>query len=968
MKKFNKLSLLALLGLVLTACGPTSSPTDPTSNPEPTNPTTEPGPTDTGTTVPSFVAPESISLIGSIGDGADWNTDYDLVSSDEGHTWVIENFKMNKDEEWKVRMNHNWGTAGVDNWGYSYLDDASKALFSGSDNIIVTTAGEYKVTFNYDDMVISAEITKEGIKHRDAFVSELPEGAITRNYNEEFDLMLDDNSAAESTAITQGTAKYNNKPALRVLVDNEADGFPGTPDASIYKMATGVTEIETYEGIGFKMRIVGNGTIDYSNLVLALRGNDAWNTYAISLDTAVNPDGDPLPELTNEFQEITICPNLTIEDGDTEYTLSGTEDPSGTKVLSEILGFHLYAKGECSAIIEIQEVYVTNPGDVKVLDNFARKEVSKTDDTCWWRDSTGFIMQTNTTIVTDGFYMPGTPAFYKEWENIVFNVQGSTYGTGLYFFDASGNLVNNTPWWDLKDPAGAAVANAVEGAFYPIVVNFENSGIDVTNVVAVSVGSISELAISQVFLSNLQDVAAAEEYPRIDTFGNQFFDTFDRNVTHIAGSYEEGNAEVDSTIANAGLYYSIAYSHPELTSVDGEALVLAPCPDGYIQVTEGSTVARNGAKYIVFVMKTEGEGTLDDFRISSSTGGVKYLNQWVAGPGLPSIPADHNSYPYIDAEGYTHYIMDIEASEWDVADALDIYYTGTATVKISAIYFADDYVQTSTYNPGADLTAVPVDAYEYRYGGYLTADTIEYGMVIAGDGVVTLETLRLEFNGETIWANNGLVIYDENYATRDYRTPVSTEGEIIIIDLVASGFDTSVANQLHIHWGGLAEAPKGTITVTQVVALGVVTYPMVPIDVSKKTADFTGGYAWGGQTMILGEEIALVVTITGDGNATLETLRVEYNSKVVWLKDTNFAIDLATGQPADLTAPIPTTGGTYMLNLLVAGFDMGVMGYLHYHWGGEPTGQGIATISTVIGVYMAMPYFFLIGAYSDNAR
>ena len=967
MRKFNKLGLFALLGLVLTACGPTSNPTsEPTSTPDPTtNPTTTPDPTDPTTApTPSFIAPESISMIGSFNG---WAADVDFTTPDEGHTWVLESHVFKAKDEWKLRMNHNWGTAGIDNWGYSNLDDASKALFSGSDNIVVSTAGEYKISFNYDDMVISAEYLGEVIEHRSAFIKDLPEGSVTREYNSEFDLMLDDNSSETSTAITQGTATYNNKSALRVLVDNEADGFPGTPDAAIYKMATGSTEIEAYEGIGFKMRVV-SGKIDYSNLVLGLRGGDAWNVYEISLADAVNPDGDPLPELSNEFQEITICPNLSIEDGDVEYTLKDSGESSGTKVLNEILGIHLYARGEMSAIVEIQEVYVTNPGDVKVLDNFNRKDVGKTDDTCWWRGSTGFIMQTNTTIVTDGFYMPGTPAFYKDWENLVLNVQGFTTGTGLYFFDAAGTLVKNIPWWELKDPNGNLIPNAVEGGFHPIVINFEQSGLDTTNVINFSIGSITELAISEVYLTNLQNEAAIEEYPRIDTVNARFFDNFDRTVTHIASTYEEGNSGVDETIANAGLFYSIAYSHAELTSVDGEALVLAPCPEGYIQVTEGSETGRNGAKYIVFVMKTEGEGDLNNFRIQSSAGGVKYLNEWVAGPGLSSVPANPDSYPYVDNDGYTHYIMDIAATGWDVADALDIYYTGTATVKISAIYFTDDFVQTSAYYPGGATGEVSTAGYAYLYGGYITANTLQYAMFLVGDGTVTLGSLRVEYNGSTIWAKDDLVMYTQSYQVRDAATPVSTEGEIVIIDLVASGFDTSKADHVHLHWGDVADIPTGTINVVaQPQALGVVTYPMVTIDQTVKTADFSAGYAWGGNTAILGEEIAVIVTIIGDGTATLESLRIEYNGKTIWLKDVNYATDMATGEAADLTAPIPTTGGTYMFNLLVAGFDMGVTNYMHFHWGGYGTGAGVVSIVSVIGVYMAIPYYFLTVLYSDNA-
>lgn len=127
-------------------------------------------------------------------------------------------------------------------------------------------------------------------------------------------------------------------------------------------MATGNYQIETYSTINFRMRVT-EGKLDYSNLVLALRGDDAFNVYEISLDKALNDDGDALPELGNEFVDVCISPNYSIEDADTKYTLKGTSDPSDVNVLSKILGFHLYAKGECSAVLEIEEVSISLAGE-----------------------------------------------------------------------------------------------------------------------------------------------------------------------------------------------------------------------------------------------------------------------------------------------------------------------------------------------------------------------------------------------------------------------------------------------------------------------------------------------------------------------------------------------------------------------------------------------------------------------------
>lgn len=974
MKNLHKFSLLALFGLVLSACGPSSAPTTAAPTETPTEAPTTVAPTETPTEAPTseppvFVPPESISLIGSM-EESNWTNDIDFVDVDDGHMWTLAEYTFDEGDEWKIRMNHNWGTVGIDNWGYSYLDDASKTLFSGTDNIIVETAGKYGISFDYDELLITAVYlgeAEEPIVHQDPFVSSLPEGSVTRAYDEEFDLLLNDSSTETTTAVTQGTAIYTNKSTLRAIVDSNHDSFPNTPDRAIYKMATGSTEIETYEGIGFRMRKVGDGALDYSNLKLGLRGNDAWKVYEIPLADAVNPDGDPLPELTDEYQDITICPNLSIEDGDTEYELIDSGEPSGTKVLSEILGIHLMAMGECSQVIEIEEVYVTNPGDRKTLDNFNRKEVGKTDDTCWWRDSTGFIVQPNTTIHTDGFYMPGTPAFYSEWENLVFNIMGDTSVTGLYFFDAAGNALSIKTWQVLKDPNGNAVPEAVNGAFHPIVINFEQSGIDTTNVVAVSVGSISKVSINSTYLTNMQTEAAIEEYPRIDTLTRYTFDGFNRNVTKIASTYEDGNSEVDPVIAEAGLYYSIAYNNADLTSVDGDALVLKPT-DGYIQVTEGSTVGRNGAKYMVFVMAVE-DGDLSGFRVGSSTGGVKWMHEWLAGPGLASNPESLAAYPYVDMSGYAHYIMDIEATGWDVSDAMDIYYTGTGTLKIDEIYFTNDYEQLAAYSTGGATGEIAIGAdYKYSYGGYLIQDTRQVGIMFTGDGVVNLESMRVEYNGSTIWAKDNLVLLDGiTGAAYDYKAAIPAEGAAVIIDMVASGFDISKADHMHLHFGQVETAPAGTLNIVMIQARAKVTYPTVLLSNTPVTTDFSSGYAWGGQTIVTGEEIAVIVKIVGDGTATLGSLRIEYNGLTVWLKDTNYVTDYATGEAVDLSAPIPTSGAYYMFNFLVGGFSTsGSLGYMHMHWGGlEGVTGGSVTVSEVIGVYMQMPYVLLISSYVE---
>ena len=153
----------------------------------------------------------------------------------------------------------------------------------------------------------SSSSTSDGITHRDPFETDIENSSKTRDYKSDYDEMVEDFS-------TNG----NQKNTLRVLVDSETM-LANTPDFAIYKMATGSYELESYEGIGFRMRKVGEGTLDLSNLVLALRGGDAFETYPISLADAVDTDVEALPELTEEYQDFIIAPGQSIEDDTTEY-------------------------------------------------------------------------------------------------------------------------------------------------------------------------------------------------------------------------------------------------------------------------------------------------------------------------------------------------------------------------------------------------------------------------------------------------------------------------------------------------------------------------------------------------------------------------------------------------------------------------------------------------------------------------
>ena len=363
---------------------------------------------------------------------------------------------------------------------------------------VESSTPEQSSTPNESSTPDESSTPEEQVKHQDPLVGNLADGALTRKYKEAFDTMVDDFSGESLVGSTEGGV-VSSHPRLRVLVDSANGDFPSSPDGAIYKMATGSYEIHNFEGIGFKIRKVGEGKLDLSNLVLGLRGDDAYKVFEIPLESAVNPDSEPLNELTDQYQDLIVCPNLSLESDATEYELAAG-GASGVKVLEKILGFHLYAKGEVSQMIEIEEVYLMNAGEKTVLDAFNREAVNKADDTCYWRDSTGFIIGKNIMLKDGASYR--TPEIAVDKTNLVLNVSGDTSSTTIAPITASG-VQASVAWADLKDENNQPVASAVNGGFHPIAISLANSNLALDGVIGFEIKSNSEVYVSQIFLSSL---------------------------------------------------------------------------------------------------------------------------------------------------------------------------------------------------------------------------------------------------------------------------------------------------------------------------------------------------------------------------------------------------------------------------------------------------------------------------------
>ena len=630
-----------------------------------------------------------------------------------------------------------------------------------------------KITVNGDVSLVAQwkELPKP-IDHQDPFIRTIENPSTLRAFKDGFDTMIEDFSGATPSGTTTGLF---NDSFLRVLVDSNDTNEPTSPDAAIYKMATGVTDIDKFDGIGFKVRMLGNGALNLSNLVLGLRGGDDFKVFELNLADAVNPDGEPLEALTGEFAELVVSPNLSIEDADTVYQLLDGTD-SEVKVLDEILGFHLYALDEeCSAVLEIEEVFVTLAGEKTTLDSFDRAAVNKTDPSCWWRDSTGFIVQKGVTLSKDKHYLTDNVTL-AEYENLVINVLG----------DTSELTINDVAFSSLKDNENKSVSNAVNGAFNPLVINLANSNLELKDG-KFEFESGKEVTISQVFLTNLIDELPVEDYPLIDFAGGSYVSDFAFTMAKgtVKTNYDE--AILDTRATDAGLNYVISYLGSENIEIDGKDLVISGGDYDYTNLVIGSNAVPSD--YLVIAVK-EG-ANLNNFRIKLGKSSTIYANDWFADSGLKSIPANIATYPYVK-DGYELLVIDLAKSGFENIDnEIQMWYTGTEDLTIGSIFFADKYAPDYIVNETEviNVNVAAGEGYGYVAGADLSAGT-RY-IHIETDAAVGNE-IRFEGVNGAKWLKNDEVI-DIN------GNPVIDGSTDYIIDLEASGLTDGSAHKFHIH-------------------------------------------------------------------------------------------------------------------------------------------------------------------------
>lgn len=734
--------------------------------------------------------------------------------------------------------------------------------------------------------------------------------------------MVDDFSGETSTGTLSDTgATYQSKPYLKVALHSKWDEgttsdsermVPTTPDRAIYKMATGTYDLVSMDAIGFRVRLAkGSTPIALSNLIFGCRGADTVQVYPINLANAVDADSSPLEEIGYEYKDLMISVKNSVDDNVMYANPDGTA--SSLQVTSTMLGFHLYATGDFKGDIEIEEVFAIKGSTRTVIDNFNRATVGNGLENAYWAGSTGTIEGRRAVINEGGSYKvskaDATPA-----ANVALSVKGDSTGLTVTPVKANGDEGTAVAWSELKDSEGKALPTILKNTYASYVVDIEKSGLG-SDVVGVKLSSTTEVSVNKVFLTDLVDVVA-QDYPAIERTG--VFDNFNRTQNSFTSDWDA--SATDPIVVNAGLNGCVSYNGAELISIGNGALKLG-ATDDYINFVEGSKTGVEGAKYLVFRMKTE--GTLDNFRIMvDNMSQPVYFNDWYAAPGTLS-----KDTPYVDStSGYSLYVIDLEESGLgSMKDQITFFYTGTADLFIDEVFYANDMsreteVVSAKLNE-ADLVA-DFSTGDYVYvGNCYVGDSDIVAVTLKGDGETTLEAIRFELGGKQAWFKDGIV--DVHGDLIDYTTALPTEDVTYYIPLRANGLEKGDGT-LHIH-AGAYNGIKGSLTITALGTYNYVPNTKVVMAENKEVSNNAYNYICGNDGHIAGPKY-LTMVVTGD----LSTMRIEDAAgNEWWAKDGK--IILADGSVLDASTPFAEET-TIVIDLVATGLSNNVQ--IHIHNGG----------------------------------
>ncbi len=814
-----------------------------------------------------------------------------------------------------------------------------------------------------------SESKPEEITHREGLNKTLAEGAVTRTYDERFDSIVEDFSGESLLGTSDGESHAG---YLREVVDSNLASFQNSPGAAIYKMASG-----TFDGdrtligqstINIKMR-VAEGKLTLKDLILGIRPGDDIDAhvYPISLADAVDGDQEALPELSNEYQTLSISVSESI--GDENTVFPGTE----SKVLSYALGFHLYVKSgsNVSAVVEIAEVSYSKGESTVVIDDFAREKISGNDRVYWGpTDCADAVLVRKGVKLGDGkkYTTPELTAAQKEYSHVVIDALGDLTGASVEVaYDDASSTVKSLPFASLKAKGDAAVVNAVDGAYSPLAIDLSTfagpTGAKVKTITIKNTGT-KELQIANVFMTSFEEPQLDKKYPHLNTSTAVTFDNFERDFASLGNNWDD--SATDEKNVNAGINGFISYSNGANISTSGGALHLPGLTEGYNEVTIGSTHTLKDAQYLVFSIKGEEGADLSSFRFEMGSATAVWFNSAMAMEGVKTYGDEKISSPYVTEDGYTWYVVDLHYHSLPAGDLINIYYSGEKAISISSIFYANSFAALDG-RESENTCKDEIDLTSYKWVGNVGpfVKSRYLGFTVKGDGTATLKSFRVQLNDSTVWIKDGkLNVYDSTGRKVTGDEVIPTENATYYVDLSGDNFPATGDGWAHLHVGDLAGA-TGNVTFSKLFRAdaGVGSEAV-------KTADVTcaaGGYGYLAGYTASSHVDWFSMMLAGNEVSDLSQFRIEVvpaggTSTVYWAKDYAGMLKDKYGEKLDLTAKVKDNVSVALdLSVLSVSLEKGDV--IHFHHSCDTAGWNIKLAAYAISE--EVPYETGLSSYVE---
>ena len=656
---------------------------------------------------------------------------------------------------------------------------------------------------------------------------------VGRTYNSDFDQMINDFTSGTLTSeILEDAAIDADQPYISVGYSGE---IGNNTDGALWKQAgsqNGSAPVFQY----LVLRLRGFEGASIEDLSIGFRLDDNHEVLVVPMVETFDPDlENNVRELDGEWHNYVISITDTL-DGLNYTGKVGYTDVPATGVL---VGFHLMNTSETgSGILEIKDAYyskVPNP-----IYPYEGSDYSQNRD--YWSGTVGVSVGTYVTIESGGFY----------GEYLDADVNADNTHVVLRLRQAYPGILDITdlqiaPIFDDGEIGAAVSFSDIEGLPESLGSGWINVTIPFTEIYTgeeiiagykLMNGGEVAIAISQSFLTYLGDYEAVS-YPLLDLANVLIYDNFNRATI---GTTPNWTADNEVALAN-GFTYLISYSGLQASTIGDGFITLDSTGGDYVGYKVHSTAKanQNEYRYLVLKYKLNDGGTLDNLRIAQlsfndQTSPIVYANQWQAGLGLPSVPEDASSYPYVDGD-WTYLIVDLTLTDGYSTDfaGFDIYYTGSS-ISFDAIFFANPITSldetselvwgtfeglelgtaqgkvsdnqwwanvydsaTTIVSDGVDNQALQLDGTgyaQYHTGIKGSGRYLAFDLKVSTIG--TIESFRVGPTGAPLWAKDGQLIL-ENGAPM----VVNPDGQWhhYVIDWVASGLSLTDTIGFHVSDG-----------------------------------------------------------------------------------------------------------------------------------------------------------------------